>query len=99
MEDNLMSTHVSKHYDQAYFDWQASIGEFGGWANAPTFASYIEPDDDVLDFGCGGGWLLKNLACRRRLGIEVNPAAATIARQNGLEVYEAVRQVPDASVD
>jgi hypothetical protein len=23
----------SEHYDARYFDWQAAIGEFGGWAN------------------------------------------------------------------
>jgi SAM-dependent methyltransferase len=94
-----MNLHVSKHYDQSYFDWQASIGEFGGWANAPTFAGFIKPEDDVLDFGCGGGWLLKNIPCRQRMGVEVNPAAAKIARENGIEVYATIRGVPDHSAD
>lgn len=33
-----MSRLASKHYDQSYFSWQNSIGEFGGWANNGLFA-------------------------------------------------------------
>ena len=94
-----MNTKVSKHYDRSYFDWQASIGEFGGWANAPKFAGYIRPEDAVLDFGCSGGWLLKNLECRRRMGIEVIPEAVQVARQNGLEVFPETAQAPDRAAD
>lgn len=64
---------VSAHYDNNYFIWQAPLGEFGGWANQSKFEEYITPDSVVLDFGCGGGFLLKNLVCRKRIGVEVNP--------------------------
>jgi 2-polyprenyl-3-methyl-5-hydroxy-6-metoxy-1,4-benzoquinol methylase len=94
-----MDKNVSKHYDRSYFDWQASIGEFGGWANAAKFAGFIRPQDTVLDFGCSGGWLLKNLDCGRRLGIEVIPAAAQVARANGLEVFASTAQAPDHAAD
>jgi len=94
-----MSRLASKHYDQSYFSWQNSIGEFGGWANNGLFARYIHPEDTVLDFGCGGGWLLKNISCRRRLGVEVNPPAAEAAQKNGLEIYTAVDYVPDGIAD
>jgi hypothetical protein len=33
----------------------------------------------ILDFGCGGGYLRRNLKCRLRLGVEVNPDAARVA--------------------
>lgn len=87
------------HYDAAYFEWQRTIGEFGGWANRPKFTPHIRPTDDVLDFGCGGGFLLKNIACRRRLGLEINPDAAQVARANGIEVYSTLADIPDDSAD
>lgn len=90
---------VSAHYDNDYFAWQAPLGEFGGWANQSKFEEYITPDSVVLDFGCGGGFLLKNLVCRKRIGVEVNPLAAETARKNAIEVYGSVEEVPDSSID
>lgn len=94
-----MSDFVSKHYDDKYFRWQASIGEFGGWANLAKFAAHIVDSDDVLDFGCGGGYLLKSIQCRKKIGVEVNPAPAAMARSNGAEVYSRAVDVPDNYVD
>src|ERR1700730_18197235 len=85
-------------YDTTYFDSQRLVGEFGGWANALRFAPHINPDDDVLDFGCGGGFLLKELNCRRRLVVEINAAARAVASGTGVEVYADIASVPDNSV-
>jgi SAM-dependent methyltransferase len=90
---------ASKHYDQGYFDWQATVGEFGGWANLSKFERYVRETDTVLDFGCGGGFLLKQLKCRRKLGIEPAEAAATAARAQGIEVFARAAELPDNSVD
>ena len=94
-----MSDRVSTHYNKKYFDWQASIGEFGGWANQTKFIEYISNDSKVLDFGCGGGFLLKNIECRKKVGVEVNPSAADIAKKNGIEVFGSLAEVPDNYVD
>lgn len=83
----------------AYFAWQSKIGEFGGWANRFKFESAISPEDVVLDFGCGGGYLLKELSCAEKLGVETNPAAAEVAQQNGVDVFATTTGLPDASVD
>lgn len=90
---------ISEHYDDKYFAWQASIGEFGGWANLTKFCDYVSETDDVLDFGCGGGYLLKNIRGRNKVGVEVNPDAAATAKQNGIEVFSTVDGVPDDYVD
>jgi SAM-dependent methyltransferase len=82
---------ANAHYDAEYFEWQSDIGRFGGWANVTKFSKYISPEMRVLDFGCGGGYLLANVACRERLGIEVNPAARAEAARQG------VRAVPSAA--
>lgn len=94
-----MQVSASNHYDKKYFDWQSSYGEFGGWANLTKFEEYIGSSSRVLDFGCGGGYLLKNISCQKKVGVEVNPTAATTARENGVEVFESTADVPDNYVD
>jgi SAM-dependent methyltransferase len=95
----MMSDLVSTHYDEKYFDWYASMGAFGGWANLDKFRKYISSTSKVLDFGCGGGFLLKNLECAKKVGVEVNPAALETARKNGVEVFVRVEDVPNEYVD
>ena len=90
---------TTSHYDEDYFAWQSSLGEFGAWANRTKFSDYVSPQNDVLDFGCGGGFLLEKLNCRRKVGVEINPAAAETARGHGIEVHESVSELPDACVD
>ena len=94
-----MSNRISNHYNSNYFDWQSPDGAFGGWANQTKFNKYIQPEDIVLDFGCGGGFLLKNLNCKKRVGLEINPAAIEAAKKNGVEVYNRVVDIPDNSID
>lgn len=94
-----MVERASRHYDEKYFAWQAPLGEFGGWADLTKFNAYISETDEVLDFGCGGGYLLKQIHCRKKVGIEVNPEAVKTARGNGIEVYSTTHDVPDEYVD
>jgi len=90
---------MAAHYGKEYFTWQAPMGEFGGWANAPIFSEYISNDDIVLDFGCGGGYLLNNLTCRHRIGVDINPEALKVAAGKGIDTYQDVRSVPSESID
>lgn len=90
---------ISEHYDEKYFAWQAPMGEFGGWANLTKFNDYISESDHVLDFGCGGGYLLKTIQCQKKVGVEINPNAAAIAKKNGVEIYLRVEDLPDDYVD
>jgi len=95
----LMKELASKHYDKKYFERQSPIGEFGGWANQTKFLNYIGSNSHVLDFGCGGGFLLASLQCAKKVGVEVNPSAAEVAKSKGIEVYSSVAEVPDDYVD
>jgi 2-polyprenyl-3-methyl-5-hydroxy-6-metoxy-1,4-benzoquinol methylase len=90
---------TSKHYNADYFNWQKKVGEFGGWANLSKFSNYISYEDAVLDFGCGGGFLLKNLHCKKKIGIEVNDSALEIAKKNGIEVHKNCEDIQDNSID
>jgi SAM-dependent methyltransferase len=90
---------MKTHYDSKYYEYQKDAGVFGGFMNQIFFQEYINPNDKVLDFGCRGGFLLKNLDCKKRIGIEINPAAAEVARENGIEIYLSVDDVLDSYVD
>jgi SAM-dependent methyltransferase len=70
-----MTTQVQAHYDTAYFAWQQPGGQASAILDAWKFKPFLASDDVVLDFGCGGGYLLSALPCRSRYGVELNPAA------------------------
>lgn len=82
-------------YDEQYFEIQRRTGVLGGRLNQFKFAGFINPDDRVLDFGCGGGFLLSQLDCAERAGIEINPAAREQAAQLGITTYASIQDVPD----
>ncbi len=90
---------MSNIYNQEYFDWQRTVGEFGGKANHFKFATHVKPTDIVLDFGCGGGYLLKNLECAQRIGVEINPVAAQTAIENGVECHPSLDTVQDGLIN
>ena len=64
-------------YDEKYFDWQKDVGAFGGKANQIKFLKYITRDGlKVLDFGCGGGFLISSFEENiERYGVEINDVA------------------------
>lgn len=94
---------VNEYYDQDYFDWQRQHGEFGGKANTFQFLDSVKSTDIVLDFGCGGGFLLKNLNCAGRVGIEPNVNAHDQVKDNGCTVFSspslALQELGEESVD
>jgi SAM-dependent methyltransferase len=96
-----MKTKIENYYQEEYFEnYQKRIGEFGGRANLFKFDKFIASSDTVLDFGCGGGFLLKNLKCDKKIGIELNPIARKYCTNvNQIECFEEIDLVEDNSVD
>lgn len=92
-------TNKPNFYDAKYFDWQKEIGEFAGIANKYKFQRFIGSDDKVVDFGCGGGFLLRQIDCADRLGVEINESARDFAREHGTNVVSAADQVEDGWAD
>jgi SAM-dependent methyltransferase len=90
---------AANHYDEQYFSWQKSISAFGGWANSTKFAQYINPSNRVLDFGCGGGYLLKQIGCAEAAGVEVNEVARREAQRLGVTVYASTAEIVDEWAD
>lgn len=89
------------HYESEYFlKYQKPIGEFGGKANLFKFAKHINPNDTVLDFGCGGGFLLNNLMCKEKIGIELNDLPRQFCNDNfKIKCFKTLEEVPNESID
>ncbi|MFN0181703.1 MAG: class I SAM-dependent methyltransferase [Gemmatimonadales bacterium] len=77
-----------------YFGWQGEPGILQGHWNRHLWESYVRRSDDVLDFGCGGGFLLHVLDARTKTGVEINPHAAQSARGLGITTYGTLAEVP-----
>ena len=90
---------AESHYDEKYWAFQKEIGKIGGLLNKFKFNYVIKPDLAVLDFGCGGGYLLSNYTCAKKIGVEINPSARTVAAESGIETYASIQEVPSEYVD
>ena len=79
---------AAEFYDETYFKRQAPHGKIQGQANLFKFADYINAKFQVVDFGCGGGFLLDAIVAADKIGIEINPTAVTCAKSLGIsKVY------------
>jgi len=102
LKTNAMeNSTIAGHYNEQYFNkYQKEMGEFGGKANLFLFDKHVHTSDTVVDFGCGGGFLLHNLNCQEKIGVELNPTAREYCiKVNGIKCYESLNAVEDESVD
>jgi len=68
--DSRATTSAIDHYDGDYFSWQNRDADLGAELNRAKFSPFLGPDHrSILDFGCGGGWLLKTLEADAKIGI------------------------------
>ena len=87
------------HYDKKYFDWQSEVGKFGAIANQIKFVEHIKNNEKVLDFGCGGGYMLSTFLNIKKYGVEINKNASKIARKNGLKIFSKSKNLPSNFFD
>jgi len=82
------------YYDEAYYAWQRHTGELGAELDVWKFRPFVTDRMRVLDFGCGGGFMLEALPARERWGVEVNAAAALEAAKRLDFVLGSVSDIP-----
>lgn len=87
------------HYDESYFRWQQPIGEFSAKVKVRLFQKYINKEMTVLEFGSGGGFLLKELQAKEKLGIDINDSARKFAQTIGIRSVKYVSDVEDEFAD
>ena len=82
------------YYDQAYYTWQRHSGELSAQLDSWKFRPFLNDQMRVLDFGCGGGFMLASLPARERWGVEINPVAALEAAKRLDRVLCSVSDIP-----
>ena len=92
---------IENYYDTDHFNlYQKKIGEFGGKANVFKFKDHILKTDSVLDFGCGGGFLLSNLDCKYKAGIEIKSVARNLCKNDlQIDCFSSIGEVEDEKYD
>jgi SAM-dependent methyltransferase len=89
----------AEHYDRAYFERQYRHEELGAKLNRFLFDDVFRSNDCVIDFGCGGGSMLKELGVRRAIGVDINPIAAAAAQEKGVEVHLRLDEITNGIAD
>lgn len=82
-----------------YNRFQRTSARRGAPILASRFSPHVRPDDFVVEFGCGGGFLLGLIEAREKVGIEVNDAARSEAFDAGLQVRRDLSEVGSRSAD
>lgn len=88
-----------EYYDEQYFEWQQSMGKFGGKIKSNFFKPYIKNNMTVLEFGSGGGYLLDNICVKEKMGIEINDAARKAAKEIGIDSVKNISDISDNYAD
>jgi SAM-dependent methyltransferase len=78
-----------------YFSHSEGMGAKAALRHTFIWGPYVEPEDHVVEFGCGGGDLLASLKCRYKAGVEINPAARDHARGFGLHIIANLAELPE----
>ena len=96
-----MTKDIGSHYDDEYFKWQKQHGIFGAVANQVKFRGYLNGQyKKVLDFGCGGGYLLAQSKSNiEKFGVEINEVAREEAHRNGISCFKSSYELPSDYFD
>lgn len=87
------------HYDANYFNWQKEIGYIGGILNKFKFERHVKKEDILMDFGCGGGYLLNNFVNPNKFGFEINKSAIIECEKKNIKVFSNFDDIPNNSID
>jgi SAM-dependent methyltransferase len=103
---NDASAHYLGSRGQAYFEKGFGPDKFEGRLfQLEYFLPLCGDDLVVLDFGCADGLFLRNLTAKRRIGLEINPAAQErcrnlcIEEDCAVELYSSLEEVQTEVVD
>ena len=99
MSTERVAGHYSGESGERYFEWQRHGGELGAQLDLFKFAQHVRPEDSIVDFGCGAGYLLEALDAGAKVGVEPGDAARAEARRRGLEVVASAGELASESAD
>lgn len=94
------SRGLDDYYDELYFAEQKVIGQFGAKIKKTYFERYITENMTVIEFGCGGGYLLNEINASRKIGVEINDVARQSCEQfERVECVKYINELPDNVAD
>ena len=76
------------HYNHEYFNWQKNIGYVGGFLNKFKFENNVNKTDILMDFGCGGGYLLDNF--EKNISLTQSPKLSLFLSMLKVTSYDSV---------
>ncbi|MCX6794945.1 MAG: methyltransferase domain-containing protein [Candidatus Falkowbacteria bacterium] len=78
-------------YDQKYYQMHEFVFKTEERTDYKRILELLnpEPDDKVLEIGCGFGVLLKKIFAKKKIGIETNDTAIEECRKRGISVIKA----------
>lgn len=77
-----------------YWAYQEPIGRQGVTRDVAKIAPFVAPGSTLLEFGCGGGFMLERLAGAQRIGVEANEIARSAAIARGLDIRPSLADAP-----
>ena len=95
----VISEHYSGERGLTYLSHrQRAASPVSAAIDIEYFKPYLTQTDRVLDFGCGTGGIVGELAriVGRADGLEVNQASADLARKTGCTIFDRLEQLPEA---
>lgn len=92
--NNSKNSVDTSHYNKEYFAWQKAGGAASGILDNWKFKKYADNSKTILDFGCGGGYILEKLPASKKYGVEINPSAREEAGTKGITVFDSIQSIP-----
>ena len=90
---------MTNQYNSDYFLWQRNIGQKNIMHLKKRFSKFIDSDSTVLDFGCGGGFLLNSLDCREKIGYDVNKHALENLYEFDIKPCRNLNEIKENTID
>jgi hypothetical protein len=91
---------VEQHYNEEYQKWQLASNQLGVVLKRYLHAPHTRPDMICAEFGGSSGAILASMNCKKKILIELNPAARKFAIDNyGLEAHARTCSIPSNSLD
>ena len=90
---------MTNQYNSDYFLWQRNIGQKNIMHLKKRFSKFIDSDSTVLDFGCGGGFLLNSLDCREKIGYDVNKHALENLYEFDIQPCQNLNEIKENTID
>jgi SAM-dependent methyltransferase len=82
-----------------YWAYQEPIGRQGVTRDFAKIAPFVAPGSTLLEFGCGGAFMLERLSGAERIGVEANDIARAAAIERGLDIRAALSDAPSDWAD